>query len=189
MSVKWNLLKNLPGNSVSAMWLMQDGSVLANLYGQKQLVALRPDEKGSYANGNWSPAGSFHLEKLFFASAVLSDGRLVACGGEHTGPNYVNQGSESNVCEIYDFFNDAATEAVQFAAPTGWTRIGDAPSVVLNDGTFMIGTQFTNNVALLDATHLTWNTSGIGDGYNEETWTLLQTGDVITTSVSNLTVS
>ena len=87
MPVSWTLLKNLPGTCASAMWLMQDGSVLANLYGEKQLVALRPDQKGSYANGKWSPAGSFHLEKLFFASAVLSDGRLVACGGEDWGPN------------------------------------------------------------------------------------------------------
>lgn len=187
MSVKWKLFKTLSEGGVSAMWLMQDGSVLANLNGQKQLVALRPDKKGSYANGTWSHHGHFNLEKQFFASAVLSDGQLVACGGEDTGPNYVNQGSESNVCEIYDFFNNAATEAVQFPAPAGWTNIGDAPTVVLNDGTFMIGTQFTSNVALLDAKHLTWNTSGTGDGYQEDTWTLLQTGDVITTSCTNRT--
>jgi hypothetical protein len=191
MSVKWKLFKTLSEGGVSAMWLMQDGSVLANLYGQKQLVALRPDKKGSYANGTWSPHGRLHLEKLFFASAVLPDGRLVACGGEEIGPNnYENQRqSESNVCEIYDFFNDAATEAVQFPAPAGWTSIGDAPSVVLNDGTFMMGNSslaFSNNVALLDATHLTW-TFGTGDGYQEETWTLLQTGDVITTSCTNRT--
>jgi hypothetical protein len=87
MSVKWKLFKTLSEGGVSAMWLMQDGSVLANLFGQKQLVVLRPDKKGSYANGTWSHHGRFHLEKLFFASAVLSGGRLVACGGEETGPN------------------------------------------------------------------------------------------------------
>jgi hypothetical protein len=189
MSVKWKLFKTLSEGGVSAMWLMQDGSVLANLYGQKVLVALRPDNKGSYANGTWSHHGRFNLEKLFFSSAVLSDGRLVACGGEDWGPNYPNHTVESNICEIYDFFNEAATEAVKFPPPTGWTQIGDAPSVVLNDGTFMMGNSslaFSNTVALLDATQLTW-TFGGGDGYQEETWTLLQTGDVLTTSCTNRT--
>ena len=189
MSVKWKLLKNLPGDCVSAMWLMQDGSVLANLYGQKHLLALRPDKKGSYAKGKWSKAGTLSLERLFFSSAVLSDGRLVACGGEDWGPNYPNQKAESNVCEIYNFFSDLPSAGVPFPAPQGWTTIGDAPSVVLNDGTFMMGnssTSFSTNVALLDSSRLTW-TFGAGDGYQEETWTLLQTGDVITTSCINRT--
>jgi hypothetical protein len=188
MSVTWTPLKNLPGKCVSAMWLMQDGSILANLYGEKQLLALRPDKEGSYANGSWSPAGSFHLEKLFFASAVLSDGRLVACGGEDSGPNYVFENSETNVCEIYDFFLDAAVASHQFPAPVSWTNIGDAPSVVLNDGTFMIGNSsrgFNSQVALLNASNLAW-TFDAGDQYQEETWTLLQTGDIITTSCSDL---
>ena len=186
MSIKWTLLKHLPAANASAMWLMQDGSILANLYGTKQLVILRPDEKGSYADGSWSPArGNLLLEKLFFASAVLSDGRVVACGGEFTGPGYPN-GPESNFCEIYDPFNGGPS--VQFPAPAPggvtWTGIGDAPSVVLNDGTFMMGNSslfLGENVALLNPANLTW-TYGTGDGYQEETWTLLQTGDVLTTS-------
>ena len=189
MSVKWKSLKNSPGNYVSGMWLMQDGRVLANLYGQKQLSALSPDKKGSYANGTWKLAGSFHLEKLYYASAVLSDGQLIACGGEDWGPNYPTQNAESNVCEIYDFFTDLPSSGVPFPPPNGWTTIGDAPSVVLNDGTFMMGnssTSFSTNVALLDASRLTW-TFGAGDGYQEETWTLLQTGDVITTSCTDET--
>jgi hypothetical protein len=187
MAVKWTLLKHLPAGNASAMWLMQDGSILANIYGQKQLVILRPDEKGSYADGSWSPIGNFLLEKLFFSSAVLSDGRLVACGGEFWGPNYeFGNPNESNFCEVYDPFDAGPSIQIPAPAPGGmtWPTIGDAPSVVLNDGTFMMGNSSSGlnaNVALLNPGTLAW-TYGGGDDYQEETWTLLQTGDVITTS-------
>lgn len=188
-SITWTPLKNQLSNSVSAMWLMQDGRVLAHLYGKKQLYTLTPDNKGSYANGEWSPAGSFHLAKLFFSSAVLSDGRVVACGGEFVGADIGKSNppqDESNVCEIYDLFNNP-TEAVQFSPPKSWANIGDAPSVVLNDGTFMIGNSNpAYNAALLNSSSLHWTVIP-GDGYQEETWTLLQTGDVITASCVNQT--
>jgi hypothetical protein len=191
MSVSWTLLKNLPGKSASAMWLMQDGSVLANLYGETQLMSLRPDEKGSYAAGSWTAAGKLLLAKTFFASAVLSDGRVVAGGGEFVGMNATSeaQHDESNFCEIFDPFTDRASSSVQVSSPPGWPNIGDAPSVVLNDGTWMIGNSsqgLNNQVALLNPSTLTW-TFGGGDGYQEETWTLLQTGDVITWGCNSLT--
>lgn len=183
MSVTWTLLKNQPSTYVSGMWLMQDGRVLANLYGKNQLVTLTPNSKGSYVDGKWDRVGTLHRKKLFYASAVLSDGRLVACGGEYSGPNLAAQ-DETNVCEIYDLFHNPTSKAVKFSPPTSWTNIGDAPSVVLNDGTFMMGnssTPFNAQVALLDASNLKWS-FGVGDNYQEETWTLLHTGDVITTS-------
>jgi hypothetical protein len=191
MSVSWTLLKNLPGRSASAMWLMQDGSVLANLYGEAQLMSLRPDEKGSYVSGSWTASGNFLMAKTFFASAVLSDGRLVTAGGEFVGLNAASeaQQDESNFCEIFDMFTDRLPTSVQVASPPGWPNIGDAPSVVLNDGTWMIGNSsqgLNNHVALLNPSTLTW-TFGIGDGYQEETWTLLQTGDVITWACNSLT--
>jgi hypothetical protein len=185
MSVTWTILKNLPAKNATAMWLMQDGSILANLYGEKQLMVLRPDAKGSYVDGLWSAApGNFLLERAFFASAFLSDGRVVACGGEFTGADVLSEANqdESNACEIYDFFKGGPS--ISFPAPTGWPNIGDAPSVVLNDGTFMVGNQIpglNNQAALLNPSTLKW-TFGGGDQYQEETWTLLQTGEVITTS-------
>ena len=66
--------------------------------------------------------------------------------------------------------------------------IGDLPSVVLKDGTFMLGnTQgWGSQVALLDAATLTW-TFGGGDSDNEQGYVLLQTGDVLTANVYNPT--
>ncbi len=179
----WRRLNQSPGNYASAMWLMQDGSVLANLYGSKQLMALRPDGEGSYANGSWSSAGDFLLEKWAFTSAVLSDGRLVACGGEYSGAGLPE--TETGFCEVYDPRYQSST---QFAPPPGWTNIGDSPSATLNDGTLLIGnTQgMGSQVALLDPSSLTW-TFSVGDADNEQGYTLLQTGDVLTTGVYDLT--
>jgi hypothetical protein len=179
MTWVWSRLNQSPGNYASAMWLMQDGSVLANLYGGTKLMALYPDSAGSYVNGAWVDAGDFLLAKANFSSAVLSDGRLIACGGEQTGPQL--QQTESNFCEIYDPRTGSSTP---ISPPPGWTNIGDSPSVVLSDGTFMLGnTQGRGDqVALLNPATLTW-TFGGGDSDNEQGYTLLQTGDVLTTGV------
>jgi hypothetical protein len=180
MGWSWSPLSQNPEGSANAMWLMQDGSVLVNLNPGTQLMALRPHAQDSYVNGSWQPAGNFLLIKNGFASAVLSDGRLVTCGGEWTGPGH-STNSETNFCEVYV---PDPPFSMQIAAPPGWPNIGDSPSVVLTDGTFLLGnTQgMGGQVALLDPATLTW-TFGGGDADNEQTYTLLQTGDVLTTGV------
>ena len=77
---------------------------------------------------------------LYYASAVLPDGRFVMIGGEYnytydyvlndqSGEVWTSQGA------IYD---PVANSWTCIAPPSGWTEIGDAQSVVLPDGTFMI---------------------------------------------------
>ena len=58
---------------------------------------------------------------LFFASAVLSDGRLIIEGGEQNFADYVwtNQGA------IYD---PVANTWTPVNPPNGWNNIGDAPA-------------------------------------------------------------
>jgi hypothetical protein len=166
-----------PPASAEAMWLMQDGTVLVQLSSDDQsLMRLTPDFAGSYVNGTWTSAGSFLTWKADFSSVVLSDGRLVTCGGEYSG-----MGGESNFCEIY---NPVTMNARSFAAPAGWTNIGDGPSAILPDGTWLLGNtqglgQFS---AVLDPKTLAWTTY-TGDSNNEQGYTLLQTGDVLTTHV------
>ena len=161
------------------MWLMGDGTILANPYNSTQLMALHPDGTGSYLNGSWTSNGNFLMKKWAFSSAVLSDGRLVSCGGEYSGPELSK--TETGFCEIYDPSTQSST---QFAPPSGWGSIGDSPTVVLPDGTMMIGnTQGKGSqVALLDASNLSW-TFGIGDTTNEQGYTLMQNGDVLRAGV------
>ena len=60
--------------------------------------------------------------------------------------------------------------------------IGDAQTVVLNDGTYMLANALTKKQALFNAANLTWTKTGAGkaDINDEEGWTLLPSGDVLT---------
>src|SRR5205085_5379050 len=71
--------------------------------------------------------------------------------------------------------------------PSGWTTIGDASSVVLPNGTYMQANALTTQQALLNATTLTWSTTGTGkaDTNSEEGWNLLQNGLVLTVDCNN----
>jgi hypothetical protein len=43
---------------------MQDGRVLVNLNNSTKLVALSPDERGSYINGTWAAAGNLMVKRM-----------------------------------------------------------------------------------------------------------------------------
>ena len=70
--------------------------------------------------------------------------------------------------------------------PKGWDAIGDSPSVVLADGTLLLGEKVTKRASILDAQTLTWtpvNTVGKRDFNAEEGWSLLPDGSVLTVDV------
>jgi hypothetical protein len=139
---------------------------------------LTPDINGSYLNGTWSPIASLPIgyAPRFFASAVLPDGRVIVEGGEYNNP-----GGEvrTNLGAIYD---PIANKWTSVSPPSGWFHIGDAQSVVLPDGTFMLANAVTKEQALLNAGSLNWTPTGSGkfDSNNEEGWTLLWNGDLLT---------
>ena len=60
---------------------------------------LTPDSHGNYANGTWRQIASMPAgyTPLYFASAILPDGRMIVEGGEYIGANAVwtNQGAIS----------------------------------------------------------------------------------------------
>jgi hypothetical protein len=113
----------------------------------------------------------------FFASAVLPDGRVIIEGGEYNNAAEVR----TNLGAIYDPIANTWTSV---GPPSGWARIGDAQSVVLANGTFMLADccDSGNKSALLNATTLTWTATGTGkfDLPDEEAWALLSSGKVLT---------
>jgi hypothetical protein len=120
-------------------------------------------------------------DPLYFASAVLADGRLVVIGGEYTscGGNFAltNQGA------IYDPTKNTWTS---LGHPKGWDYIGDSPAVVLPNGDFLIGQKVTKKIAVMNPGTLKWtNLSDTGkhDFNAEEGWTLLPDGSVLTADV------
>ncbi|MBV8345058.1 MAG: hypothetical protein JO190_08730 [Candidatus Eremiobacteraeota bacterium] len=160
--------------------LMTDGTVMVHDYCTSNWYSLAPDKKGSYINGTWTKMGSLPSDygPLYYASAVLPDGKLIINGGEY---NFCH-GDETNLGAIYDPATNAWTAV---AAPSGWGQIGDAQSVVLSNGTYMIGNCCTSNQAQLNESSMTWTQVGTGkhDPNSEEGWTLLRNGDVLTADV------
>ena len=190
------------GNGV---YLLTDGTVLAQ-NGDRTVPGwwkLTPDQSGSYINGTWTQVASppncpnnypgasadTIYSPLYYASAVLSDGRFIMMGGEYnyTYDYFLNDGSGEVWTSQGAIYDPVANTWTCVAPPAGWTNIGDAQSVVLSDGTFMIAHYSDNEVATLDTSTdpPTFNApfTPPGKSYlnDEEGWTLLPDGTVLTT--------
>lgn len=177
----------LPGPGVpvgGAPLLLTDGTVIVQQMnaglGTGNWWKLTPDANGNYTSGTWSQIASMPsgYAPTFYASAVLPDGRAIAEGGEYNGSSG-NQ-AETNLGAIY---NPATNTWTSVNHPSGVANIGDAQSVVLSNGTFMLGSCCTTSQFLLNASNLTWtvaNNSGKADSLSEEGWTLLPSGKVLT---------
>jgi hypothetical protein len=182
--------------------LLTDGSVLVQDAGFDDWWRLVPDEHGSYVNGTWVPAGNLPPSQqfpgqpyrpLYHSSAVLPDGRVIIEGGEyqcsptactpiwqHDGAIYdpiANVWSSVAPPPFFDVIEVLAGPPPYFAQ-----TIGDAQGIVLANGTYMQADCCTTQSALLDARTLTWTPTGSGkfDLFDEEGWTLLPSGKVLT---------
>jgi hypothetical protein len=191
----WTPLTNPPPfGTPGTMLLESDGTVLVHnepdnntTGGTTDWWKLTPDSQGNYADGTWSQIASMPAgySPLYFGSAILPDGRMIVEGGEYIGENPV-WSSEGAI------YNPLTNTWKQVAPPPGWTNIGDAASEVLPDGTFMLqhpcNTCLTNpdntvDAALLNPRTLTWQViPGLGknDPNDEEGWTLLHSGQLLT---------
>jgi len=143
-------------------------------------TSSRRTPKGSYVNGTWSqlPSMPGGYNPLYFASAILPDGRMIVEGGEYLGgtPTWTNKGA---------IYNPVTNKWRSVAPPLGWTNIGDAQSNVLANGTFILSQAcqncttsspiLTSDAALFNATGRNWLTipgQGKNDPNDEESWTL-----------------
>ncbi|HSZ01279.1 MAG TPA: kelch repeat-containing protein [Terriglobales bacterium] len=179
----WQPLRNQPSFNANTALLLTDGTVMVQAYLTGNWWRLTPDNTGSYVNGTWSQLASMPsgYGPLYYASAVLPDGRVVIEGGEYN----LSQGQvETNLGAVY---NPASNAWTSITAPSGWGNIGDAQSVVLANGTFMLGNCCSSQQALLNASNLTWTITGSGkaDGNSEEGWELLPSGDVLVVDASD----
>src|SRR5271165_6701923 len=101
----WQPLTNAAPFHPGAMILLTDGTVMVQDQGpfnsgSNHWWRLAPDAFGSYVNGAWSAMASLPIgyQPLYFASAVLPDGRVIIEGGEY------NKGKEvwTNKGSLYD---------------------------------------------------------------------------------------
>jgi hypothetical protein len=175
----WQKLKNQPSFNTDTALQLTDGTVMMHQYNSTKWWQLTPDITGSYVNGTWAQLGSMQsgYEPLYFASAILPDGRVLVEGGEYN--NLI--GDETNKGSIYNPLTNVWT-AVN--PPSGWSTIGDSPAIVLPNGTFMMGQGGEPSTLQVNfnESSLTWTSvthSGKADGFSEEGFALLPDGFVL----------
>ena len=125
--------------------------------------------------------------RQFFASGVLKDGRVFICGGE-----YSSAGGDTPLGEIFDPLTDTWSTLVK---PSGFSWVnGDVSACILADGRVLMGALSSSRTALWDPALGTWIEAGLAFntlatttkvGVNdEETWTLMANGGVLTVDIS-----
>lgn len=188
----WRTLTNQPSGGAGTCLLMTDGTVMCHVNSSNRWNRLTPDANGSYLNGTWSALATMPngtdtsgscapctYAPLYFASAVLPDGRVVVIGGEYNS----NVAVETNIGFMYNPVTNAWS--TQLTEPFGTGRIGDAQSVVTQDGRMLLAAINNGNIAAFNPATLTFsalNPTGkkVGDHNNEENWHILPDGRVLT---------
>jgi hypothetical protein len=175
----WTPLTNQPNFSANHMMLLTDGTVLVQELATANWYKLTPDIFGSYVKGTWSSLATGPVGPTYYASAVMTDGRIFMAGGED---NFGSNGVDINNCEIYD---PVANSWTNIAGP-GWANIGDAPCSMLPDGTILLGNINSTATAIYNPATNSW-TAGPNkhDASSEETWTLLPDQTVLVAECNN----
>jgi len=142
-----------------------------------------PDRYGSYLNGTWSrlaplPTG---YAPLYFATGVLADGCVIIEGGLYNN----GEATPTTLGASYDPLADQWTLIAAPPAILGKSISGAA--AVLSEGTFMVGGDNTPYQAAFNP-RAGWAVNGTGkaDINDEETWTLLPSGALLTVDANNL---
>ncbi len=154
---QWTTLNNPFGSTthLDTCVLLTNGDVMCHEYGSPNWHRRRPDNTGSYLNGTWDsppvapmPNGtdSSNVSGLtctpctyaptYFASQVLPDGRVVVIGGEYNAQDG-NTAVDTNIGFVYNPATDSWS--TQLSEPFGTGNVGDDPSVILENGTMLIG--------------------------------------------------
>lgn len=153
-------------------FLLTDGTIMmqerSSAFGQpvsgRRWWKLSPDGNGDYANGSWSRLADSNQDRLYFASAVLADGRVLVCGGEYSDSSGSFSQDDTNSCEIYDPVADTWTvlPSPPSASNPGsaWAQVGDSPSAVLPDGRFLMASLQTSDVVVFDPQTDSWAALG-----------------------------
>jgi hypothetical protein len=179
------------GDGAQVMMLLSDGTVMVQGEGGNTVgfpnendsavwYNLTPDLSGNYVNGTWSHLTPMGTARRFFASNVLTDGRVFVEGGEYSGPhsdqNWINTG------EIYNPVANTWTSIQNFPQ----SSFGDDPSEVLSNGTVLVGYLSGGQTYLYNPGNDTWTTTGAklrGDRSDEESWLKLPDGSILSYDV------
>jgi hypothetical protein len=173
----WTPLTNLAPASIGTMLLLSDGTVMAQAGGTSRVwYRLTPDASGSYVNGTWSTLAPMGLERLYFTSDVLTDGRVLVVGGEYSGSTGAQ--NLTNTGEIYNPVTNVWTPIPNFPQ----SSFGDDPSEMLPDGRVLTGYIFGPQTYIYNPTTNSWSTGATklsNDRSDEETFVKLPDDSIL----------
>lgn len=170
----WSSFNAPVGLNPLVTMLLTDGSVLiAEDFHSAEWWILKPDANGNYSTGTFTKKANGPVQRLYYGHAVLADGRVLTTGGE-----YINGSAVwSNRCDIYDPTTNIWTN---LTPPAGWTRIGDPPHAVLEDGRFFLGNAIDNKTSFFNPATNTFSPGPNKlDSGSEEGWALMHDGTLI----------
>jgi hypothetical protein len=198
-SAQWTPLAHaFPSGFASTCLLLTDGTVMCHEYNTNRWHRLKPDINGSYQNGSWDVPGftvadmpndndptigcvNCPYQPLYFASAVLPDGRVVVIGGEYNNlvPLWTNIGFVYN--PVTNTWSEQITVPGDWccAGGTGTGAICDAQSTILTNGTMLLANIAHTFIASFDPSTLTFTAftpAGKDDINDEEGWNQLPNG-------------
>jgi hypothetical protein len=190
----WTPIVNQPQNFLPGVLLqLRDGRIL--MHDEGGVVAtdwwvLSPDAQGSYVNGTWSYGGALPsgYQPLYFGSQVMLDGKTVMIeGGEYNFSVSLTNGVWTTLGARLTYSGNSFTW-VPNSPPAGWTRLGDAESVLLPNGMYMQANCCTKQVAIYNGPN-SWTATGsvIQSSNDESGFTLLPSGKILTVDAKNNT--
>jgi hypothetical protein len=164
-------------NASNTMLLETDGSVLMEGGGVTNTwYRLTPSSSGSYIQGTWSQVASMNLPRLYYASNVLPDGRVLVLGGEYSGA--LGQQNDSSAGEIYN----PVTNAWSTIATYPGTSFGDEPTAMLPGGAVLAGFNAGPQTYVYNPTANRWSAAAEklrDDRSDEETFLELPDGSIL----------
>ena len=187
----WTAVTSPAPGFLDTCQLLTDGTVMCHEWNTNHWHRLSPNNTGSYVAGTWdSPAiadmpngndASFGCagctyQPLYYASAVLPDGRVIVIGGEDINLSNV----ETNIGFLYDPTTNSWS--TQLTEAFGGGNVGDSMGIVLQDGTFVLSNIRNTNMEAFDGvlTFTALNPTGKLDRNNEEGWHILPNGTLLT---------
>ena len=199
---QWTKVSGAP--NASTCLLLTDGTVMCQEGEQtKSWQRLTPDNNGHYATGNWTALQDLPQPNpippgygpLYYASAVLPDGRVFVIGGEYNNGYLGCATPPPNNCPttvgyVFDPTANGGTGnwTGPITVPAGYGG-SDNQSIILKDGTALIADVNSGNIYKLDPTALTLtfvNAAGKVDRNDEEGWTNLPDGTFLTVDANNV---
>jgi Bacterial pre-peptidase C-terminal domain/Bacterial Ig-like domain len=167
--------------TAGTMMLLSNGRVMAQGGGvSKAWYQLTPDANGSYTTGTWSSLASMNLERLYFGSNVLQNGKVFLVGGEYSGPSGTNNWINSG--EIDDPVANTWSNITTFPQ----SQFGDDPTAILPNGNILAGYLSGPQTYIYNPTANTWTVTGTklrNDRSDEESWVILPDNSILSYDV------